>query len=352
MRRSYVGIDVMKFIAAMLIVAIHIIPFQDVNLYLSYYFTYVICRIGVPFFFACAGYFLAEKITDWNAVKRYLLRLLQLYGIWTLLYLPQVIYQKLQNGVGVAEVLGDVVYSFFVTGSYTQFWYFPALIVTVVLLYLFKGKLKIDDRIILFISLILYLIGVMGNSYFGFLLHRQSVVTTCYQMIFDTLKIDKLGVFFGLFYVYMGYIIKKHEASVWCSSKNDMKYFWLFLACVVLMMIERKWLLDKSQYTAGDMTLVMMPTTFFLVQVCLNVKGSGKKENEGLWLRQASTLVFGSHLFVNFYIHKLLTLIGLENWMQFSLYRFVVVCVGSLCFATVVIGLSKIKVFNWLSKLY
>ena len=68
-KKEYRALDFSKFVAAFLVAAIHIPPFEEIAPVFSHEFQQVICRMAVPFFFVCTGYFIGEKITDKDRVK-------------------------------------------------------------------------------------------------------------------------------------------------------------------------------------------------------------------------------------------------------------------------------------------
>ena len=138
---------------------------QDINETLNYFVVHVLTRLGVPFFFLVSGFFLQKKIQDVQKVKAYLARIFQLYVIYTVLYLPQIVYDYRKAGGFWGWNLLDFVRNFFLVGSYTQLWYFVGLIVATLLLYLLKNKLKLRDRYIAAMVLVLYAIGTIGNAY-------------------------------------------------------------------------------------------------------------------------------------------------------------------------------------------
>lgn len=81
-------IDFAKFIAALLVVAIHTALFRDVNQTLYIVFNLVVCRLGVPFFAICTGYYLCKKTKN---SQRFLIwkqewKLVKIYALWTVLY--------------------------------------------------------------------------------------------------------------------------------------------------------------------------------------------------------------------------------------------------------------------------
>ena len=71
------GIDIAKFLCAILVVAIHTHPLQY-GTTLDYYFN-CFCRIAVPFFFVSSSYF---YYTKGGQIVKSLRRLLILYMCW------------------------------------------------------------------------------------------------------------------------------------------------------------------------------------------------------------------------------------------------------------------------------
>ncbi len=101
-------VDVVKFICAFLVIAIHVVPFTDIDPYLSYGVKQYIARLAVPFFFVAGGYFCFRK-TDYNNFDSerpiaYAKRIFRLYLIWTTIYLPLIIQVVIgARGGGVAR---------------------------------------------------------------------------------------------------------------------------------------------------------------------------------------------------------------------------------------------------------
>ena len=70
---KYNGIDCFRLIAAFLIIAIHIGPLSSINNTLDFGFTYVLCRIAVPFFLMTTGYFILYPVAvEGNDNSRFL----------------------------------------------------------------------------------------------------------------------------------------------------------------------------------------------------------------------------------------------------------------------------------------
>lgn len=56
-----VAVDIFRYISALMVVAIHIHPFTDLNSTMGFICTQVLPRIAVPYFFAISGYFYIKK---------------------------------------------------------------------------------------------------------------------------------------------------------------------------------------------------------------------------------------------------------------------------------------------------
>ena len=140
--RQYNAIDAAKFFCAILIVTIHFPPLgnaavsplaQAVN---SFFRSYL-GRIAVPFFLLSAGFFLFRKTASQPfstaPSKAYVLRILRLYVLWTILYLPWIIREARESGKNLLTGLLSFLRNFLLTGSYSHLWYLPALAVAAAL---------------------------------------------------------------------------------------------------------------------------------------------------------------------------------------------------------------------------
>ncbi len=199
------SIDIFRYVAALLIVAHHTDLFADVNPYLSYLFSQVITRIGVPFFFAVSGYFYTKKLencggSEWSCCFKYVKRLLVTYAFWSAVYfLIDMVFHKTPNG-------GNYLASFFVFGSEYHFWFFPALITWVLFVtLLYKAKLK---KLLPYLGCILYAVGLLGTSYYK-IGCRIPLLSALYENP-DFVWIDHVFLL-GLPFFICGWAIQKYE---------------------------------------------------------------------------------------------------------------------------------------------
>ena len=156
------SIDIFRLICALLVVAIHIPPFIDINRSVSYFFCEIIARVAVPYFFVVSGYFYIPKLIKGDpCFKRYVLRLLTTYLFWTTIYY---LIDYFQWGYkNLKDYIVTCVLQLF-TGSHYHLWFFPALIFAVCVV-TFLVKLR-ASKILIPISLVLYAVGCFGGPYY------------------------------------------------------------------------------------------------------------------------------------------------------------------------------------------
>ena len=90
-KTNYHAIDLARFVAACLIVALHASPLTSVSENFNFYIKNGLSRLAVPFFFMASGFFLATKMTDYQKVKQYITNILRMYIIWSAVYLPIIV---------------------------------------------------------------------------------------------------------------------------------------------------------------------------------------------------------------------------------------------------------------------
>lgn len=92
-KKNYYGIDLLKFIMAVCVVAIHTQPLYSVQSIVVQRLFDTITSLAVPYFFSVSGFLLFSKIDadiscrkNMEVCKRYLSRVLSLYVIWNIIY--------------------------------------------------------------------------------------------------------------------------------------------------------------------------------------------------------------------------------------------------------------------------
>ena len=139
MKKSKMNLDIARFIASFIIVAIHIYPLSSFNEILDYMITRVLFRIAVPFFLMITGYYILTKsIKDINILKNYTKKIIKLYLISIVIFLPINFYNHYFTNNNIYTILKDI----FVNGTFYHLWYFPSLIMGIWLSYFLIKKVN------------------------------------------------------------------------------------------------------------------------------------------------------------------------------------------------------------------
>ena len=191
-------------------VCIHTGPLLDVDATGNFILVQILARLAVPFFFVASGFLFSvswiskREYNDYEnkaQLKHYLWRLCKFYIIWTILYLPfTYLLLKGQDGITVNSVL-LYVRDFFFTGSFYHLWFLPALLVAVPVVYICLFKLGLGKTILF--GFLLYLIGMAGNVYGGYLMQIPGIQSV-YQAYLQVFSTTRNGLFFGVMFIAMG----------------------------------------------------------------------------------------------------------------------------------------------------
>lgn len=315
---SYKGVDVFKFAMAVFIIVLHTHPFYGVNQRLNF-MADVLCRVAVPYFFAATGFLLEKKIsncgTDIRKILRdYISRILKLYVVWTAVYLPIIVYTKIINCErGVTYALFTFVRDFVFCGSYAHLWYLPATAIGVILVFFLKRTIGIKKAGILLTAF--YLIGLLAQSYFGFLqmaFEESGIIWNALKGIKMIIVTSRNGVFFGGIFIYIGVIV----------AEGDIQHKWkpylgriAAAGCVFLLFAEAAGLHKIGFVREEDMYLMLVPAVFFLLIISLQLEMKGKTD----FLRKLSMDMYFIHMIFKFIYREFIGKTG-ENGLPLFLF--------------------------------
>ena len=342
--KKYNSIDIVKFIAALLVIMIHIPLVDDSHNIIFYYFklftSHSISRIAVPFFFICSGFFLYKKTVNVFSLKpskKYLKRILFLYLFWSLIYLISDIKELINDP---ASLLTHIQKFILVTDT-RYLWYLHGLIIAVVLTSLLL-YLKVKPRKILFISSLFYIVGLLGSSYYGILFKNieEFILIKWYYNVFES---TRNGLFFGFFFVSLGMNIAYKDINL---SKNKTTIF--LVISLILLLFETFMISYFEISNMYDIQIFLIPTTLFMFLLVKNIDvKDGVIVNN---LRSISTLMYLSHMLIN------KTISWTDIYKLPVIYntpiRYLVVSVLTILFSILIVKLSNINKLSWLNKIY
>ena len=164
MGKKYYGLDIGKFICALLIISSHFASewghfSKSVDMLFSIYI------IAVPFFFAVSGFLLFNKIENIDATQhkgvliKYLKKIVLMYLMWSVIYIAFNVATFCKFGVTSQEVIGYI-HQCIVYSTYDTIWFLPALGVGVVMVYFMRKVMSFKN--IMIVAIVFYIIGILG----------------------------------------------------------------------------------------------------------------------------------------------------------------------------------------------
>lgn len=299
------GIDLFRYINALLVIAIHVRPLIEISFVADYWLVNVIGRTAVPFFFISSGYFMARNENKINYWHTYLWKLIKTYLLWSLLYLPFGIRWMIDSKIPYLLYPLALAYALFNVGTYYHLWYVPALIFSLVLIKYLRKYFSLKQ--LYFIAVLLYVIG-SAETYSSFLNWPLSEIVNSYMRIFYT---TRNGLFFGLVFVLTGYL---------CNEKTVKHSLQLTSLSFILLSIESFMLYQRESYNFNFL-LMLIPFGFYSFQFIsqLAIRQSFVR------LRYFSTYYYFMHVLVMEVISEVCLFYQFEWWNKSGIFRFVLV---------------------------
>lgn len=273
---QYQNLDLFRFLSSIIIIVLHARPFFTVSYEIDMAINNIIGRICVPFFFFISGYFAAkqeQKKPDY--IRSYIHSMIPVYLLWSAVYLPwslSLAAPYIQQVSGLLCTIGlptaiqnllllllvplAVIVALLYSGVYYHLWYFPALLLSMLVLRWWKRKYSL--RGLLTVSFVLLLFGAT-ETYYGFCgQFFQSLLHYYYAVFFTTRNF----LFFALFYVTLGYWMGKQEqpASSLCFLK---------LLLSIAALVGEGMLLQTTQRLDSNILLACVPLVYYLFSCLL-----------------------------------------------------------------------------------
>ena len=296
--KSYAGIDYFRYIAAFLIIAIHTSPLSSYSEMGDFILTRIIARVAVPFFLMTSGFFLISRYS-YNAdkIKGFVKKAALIYGISIVIYLPLNIY----NGYFETDnLLPNIIKDIFFDGTLYHLWYLPASIIGALLAwYIVKRS---GFRKALIITAALYVIGLLGDSYYG-ISEKLPIIKGLYNYIFEVSDYTRNGIFFAPVFFVLGGIISDKSNRI--SLKNSL----IGLAVSFLLMLGEGMILHSFGLQRHDsMYIFLLPCMYFLFTALTFWKGHQK-----VLLRTSTLLIYIIHPMMIVAVRIIAKILGMQS---------------------------------------
>ena len=326
-KRTYGLLDVVKFIMSIFVITIHRRIGSDSN-FLIFEEVNVLARLAVPFFFTSSSFLFFSKLNRVEnrsyAFEKYEFRLLRLFVIWNLIYIPSSIYRaKFYFKYSWTETISEILH------FSNHLWFLPVLAMSVAAIYYGVQK---KPKITGIVSAVLFILSILAG--FGkFYLHNPT--DTVYFLLS------------GIPYVFLGYLIAggKKIASLKASVI-------IFAVSIILSLTEGYIEFNFLENTYfGFSRLFYLPAIYSLISICLNVQT--KERKIFLTLRKLSMFIYFIHLIVyQEMIWLLFHIAGFDELYKnnFTVFVFTLFYVAAACILLLL--LEDKKGFRWLKNLY
>ena len=343
---NYNIIDLMKFIMAVCVVAIHRPIFANETA--NSVFRLSICWISVPFFFISTGFFFGKSMMRDSSPKSFFKsfkRVFLLYFIWTMIYFPIIYYVKYIGSLDVVDikhiigVAAAFVRDSLIKTSFVHFWYLLSVVWAMPLIYLLTKKIK--PRVLTAVSAVVAAIfnfaSLYGNDY-PIIGSIYNAIPLAFQNVFSI----------GLTSLLIGYCFaQKEERKSGGKFVQCAALIILVAADIALVIINSK---DGKIFNATHRPYTMAAAAL-LFSVLLDVKVKNTKVCKEL--RKYSTVIYCCHLMIFIdWIKEFFALLDF-NFGSFEPFAiFAVTCIYSFAISAIIINLAKIPKLKFLRYLY
>ena len=330
-KEKYELIDIMKFICAIFVIAMHsgIVKYEDGTT--QWYIINILFRIAVPFFFIVSGFLFGkkylinkEKLKE-NSIKQ-IKRLIIPYIFWAIVITPYIIHANLTfNGNIIIFILR--VFRLILFNGY-HLWFVLALIVAICIEYIFLKKNKM--KLAIFFSIILYSMALLGNSYY--FLIEGTPIQYIMDIIIKIFTMVRNGIFVGFPLFTIGICVAFYEKNIYKISNK--KIYAFLLLFIITQILEATFIRGKNYKEDHSLFISVIFIATILLIICIKNKEIRFKKINVTLLRNLSTGIYYMHFPIMRYMGLLI-----PNMGYISIFL-------STTFISIIINMILLKINN------
>lgn len=325
-RKVIPGLDILKFIMALLIVAIHSEAVNDFPI--VYEVTNPVIMSAVPMFFVISAFLLFRKIRqsqlsgqqEREILLHFTWRLFLLYSFWMVVQFPLVIHTRHYLSMSFIEFIYNFLLDIAFRSTFHGAWFFSALVVGTWLIY-FASKMLKDKTIWilpLFVALYIYHADYLPMQYQTFwFLYQENVINPQNSFLVS------------LFWISAGFILANPDIIEKIENlRNNYVMGGLFGIA---------WLLSIMLL---DLRVIMVLPLFVLFY-------NWNLESKPVYkmMRQSSILIFTLHFI---FIGVFRMVCPNVELLQHGFFLYVILVLLCLLSSLVILKLKDYKIFSWL----
>lgn len=294
-RARYNGIDLVKFIMAICVIAIHTQPLEYCSntAVIELYTNFV--NSAVPFFFLASGYLLAVKL-QWpydsaqsiKEVQNYIIKAIKMYVFWSAVYFPLALYYYISSGKSALYALFHYLRGLLFVGEHYNSWMLWYLLSTIyaAVFVLICLKRHFSPNVIFALGVILLFISISLDAFVQFEGGLPALLQLAKNLV--VLTIGNGRILRGSFYIPCGMLL--------ANKKSDVRiHVIVFLAGFIMSCM------ISSSFVKSVLLAVYAVALFRTVSAI-------KLENLSFYpiLRKMSTIMYFIHMYIWTFYYSLI----------------------------------------------
>lgn len=301
MRRYYPGITLFKLVGCLLVLAAHVVLHRYMGVLSSQQLRFLLLPLGiiVPCFYMTAG-FLAYQgwtyaVSSSQYMKRYVVRISLVYGVFCMLFTAeQIVPALVQGGLGLSNLTLQIkilIAAIVINGPSVQLWFIPPLLFSIALCYWLLSRDRLKLAVILAVSGFMISLGFAGSLRSIFMGTVDAFIPIHSSMLQYTELLTYRYFGYGLPFVLLGMLYSKYEESI---VKLPIRP--LILCGTILSIAEMAILYNLAEWSLEyRLTISILPNTVVVFVGLLRVK-SKMVQAYHPWIQLFSVVTFCGHI--------------------------------------------------------
>ncbi len=218
---TFQSLDICKLLMSFCVVAIHTRPLDLCTEPIVNEIYNSLVAMAVPFFFLCSGFLLAQKFEpsisapgNTAIIKRYLLKMIKMYVVWNVVYLPMAIYHLISSGNSLLLSVLRYIRGFVFVGEQYNSWHLWYLLSTIyaLMFLLILLRLKQSPGNIMAISCFVFLLSIGMNCLSAYDGNTNSLIAFLKKML--EVSVASGRIFTGMFYLPIGIMLSRKRPGL------------------------------------------------------------------------------------------------------------------------------------------